>query len=154
LHPAAIEQYRTDVERPAALAAEHSDFVESAELIEALRRLVAGVITHAEPYSRSFNVEVQGRLAQLTNSDLFPSRSQGGGISGSGRALPPFPTRPKSAIFSPIVRLNQRNLSRDRFKSGHATPDCCDWLNKKFLGSLHEQIRPCVPNVNSSRKDQ
>ena len=27
LHPAAIEQYRTDVERPAALAAEHSDFV-------------------------------------------------------------------------------------------------------------------------------
>jgi site-specific DNA recombinase len=43
LHPAAIEQYRADVERLAALAAEHSDFVESAELIEAVRRLVAGV---------------------------------------------------------------------------------------------------------------
>jgi site-specific DNA recombinase len=87
LHPAAIEQYRADVERLAALAAEHSDFVESAELIEAVRRLVAGVIIHAEPYGRGFNVEVQGRLAQLTNSDLFPSRSEGGGISGSGRTL-------------------------------------------------------------------
>jgi site-specific DNA recombinase len=87
LHPAAIEQYRTDVERLAALAAEHSDFVESAELIEAVRRLVAGVIIHAEPYGRGFNVEVQGRLAQLTNSDLFPSRFEGGGISGSGRTL-------------------------------------------------------------------
>lgn len=81
LHPAAIEQYRADVERLAALAAEHSDFVESAELIEAVRRLVAGVIIHAAPYGRGFTVEVQGRLAQLTNSDLFPSRSEGG-VSG------------------------------------------------------------------------
>src|SRR3982074_3879652 len=34
----------------------------------------------------------------------------GQGKDGSGRALPPFPTRPKSAIFSPIVRLKCRNL--------------------------------------------
>ena len=120
LHPAAIEQYRADVERLAALAAEHSDFVESAELIEAVRRLVAGVIIHAEPYGRGFNVEVQGRLAQLTNSDLFPSRSEGGGISGSGRPLPPFPTRRKSAISPPIVRLKSsktRKLVKE-FASG------------------------------------
>ena len=40
--PGAVEQYRADVERLAALAAEHNDFAESAELIEAVRRLVAG----------------------------------------------------------------------------------------------------------------
>jgi site-specific DNA recombinase len=85
LHPGAIEQYRADVEGLAALAAEHSDFAESAELIEAVRRLVAGVIVRAEPHGRGFSVEVQGRLAQLTNSALFPSRSEGGGIGGSGR---------------------------------------------------------------------
>ena len=83
---------RADVERLAALAAEHSDFAESAELIEAVRRLVAGVIIHAEPYGRGFNVEVQGRLAQLTNSDLFPSRSEGGGSVVAGEGLePPTP---------------------------------------------------------------
>ena len=99
LHPAAIEQYRADVERLAALASEHNDFVESAELIEALRRLVAGVIIHAEPYGRGFNVEVQGRLAQLTNSDLFPSRSEGGGISGSGRGT----RTPDPRIMIPVL---------------------------------------------------
>jgi site-specific DNA recombinase len=99
LHPAAIEQYRADVERLAALAAENSDFVESAELIEAVRRLVAGVIIHAEPYGRGFNVEVQGRLAQLTNSDLFPSRSEGGGISGSGRGT----RTPDPRIMIPVL---------------------------------------------------
>ena len=81
LHPSAIEQYRADVERLAALAAEHSDFAESVELIEAVRRLVAGVIVRAEPHGRDFSVEVQGRLAQLTNSALFASRSEGG-VSG------------------------------------------------------------------------
>jgi site-specific DNA recombinase len=92
LHPAAIEQYRADVKRLAALAAEHSDFAESAELIEAVRRLVAGVIIHAEPHGRGFNVEVQGRLAQLTNSDLFPSRSEEGGSVVAGEGLePPTP---------------------------------------------------------------
>ena len=99
LHPAAIEQYRADVERLAALAAEHSDFAESAELIEAVRRLVAGVIIHAEPYGRGFNVEVQGRLAQLTNSDLFPGRSEGGGISGSGRGT----RTPDPRIMIPVL---------------------------------------------------
>jgi hypothetical protein len=85
LHPGAIEQYRADVEGLAALAAEHSDFAESAELIEALlRRLVAGVIVRAEPHGRGFSVEVQGRLAQLTNSALFPSRSEGGGLVVAG----------------------------------------------------------------------
>jgi site-specific DNA recombinase len=78
LHPVAIEQYRADVERLAALAAEHSDFAESAELIEAVRRLVAQVIVRAAPHGRGFSVEVQGRLAQLTNSALFPSCSEGG----------------------------------------------------------------------------
>jgi site-specific DNA recombinase len=112
LHPGAIEQYRADVEGLAALAAEHSDFAESAELIEAVRRLVAGVIVRAEPHGRGFSVEVQGRLAQLTNSALFPSRSEGGGIGGSGRALPPFPTRPKSAIFPPIARLKSEKYRR------------------------------------------
>ena len=98
LHPAAIEQYRTDVERLAALAAEHSDFVESAELIEAARQLVARVIVHAEPYGRGFNVEVQGRLAQLTNSDLFPSRSEGGLVVAGDRymAIPTY----DNALFS------------------------------------------------------
>jgi site-specific DNA recombinase len=91
LHPGAIEQYRADVEGLATLAAEHSDFAESAELIEAVRRLVAGVIVRAEPHGRGFSVEVQGRLAQLTNSALFPSRSEGGGIGGSGRGTPSKP---------------------------------------------------------------
>src|SRR3981081_3511430 len=54
LHPVAIEQYRADVERLAALAAEHSDFAESAELIEAVRRLVAQVIVRAAPHGRGF----------------------------------------------------------------------------------------------------
>ncbi len=94
LHPAAIEQYRADVETLAALAAAHSDFAELAELIEAVRRLVAGVIIRAEPHGRGLSVEVQGRLAQLTNSALFPSRSGGGGggvvVAGEGLE-PPTP---------------------------------------------------------------
>jgi site-specific DNA recombinase len=103
LHPAAIEQYRADVKRLAALAAEHSDFAESAELIEAVRRLVARVIIHAEPYGRGFNVEVQGRPAQLTNSDLFPSRSEGWGISGSGRPLHRITHHRSGAIYLPAA---------------------------------------------------
>ena len=98
MRPAAIEQYRTDVERLAALATEHSDCAESAELIAAVRRLVAQVIIHAEPHGRGFNVEVQGRLAQLTNSDLFPSRSEGGLVVAGDRymAIPTY----DNALFS------------------------------------------------------
>jgi site-specific DNA recombinase len=99
LHPGAIGQYHTDVERLASLAAEHSDFAESVELIEAVRRLVAGVIVRAEPHGRGFSVEVQGRLAQLTNSALFPSSSEGGGIGGSGRGT----RTPDPRIMIPVL---------------------------------------------------
>jgi hypothetical protein len=42
------------------------------------RRLLTGVIVHAEPNARGFTIEVKGRLAELTGSPAFPSRSKGG----------------------------------------------------------------------------
>src|SRR5260370_38241636 len=63
LHPGAIEQCRADVEGLAALAAGRSDFAESAGLIEAVRRVVAGVILCAEPTGRVISSARNGRRA-------------------------------------------------------------------------------------------
>jgi site-specific DNA recombinase len=85
LHPASIERYAEDVTMLADLAARHGSLPESSELVTTLRRLVKEVIVHAEPNATGFSIEVKGRLAEITGSSAFPSRSQGGGIDGSGR---------------------------------------------------------------------
>jgi hypothetical protein len=77
LHPAAIEQYAADVARLADLTAAHAELPESAELVAMLRRLVAEVVVYAEPNARDFTIEVKGRLAELTGSAAFPTRSRG-----------------------------------------------------------------------------
>jgi hypothetical protein len=46
---------------------------------------------------------------------LPPQRSRSVGIDGSERPLPLFPTRRKSAIFPPIIRLKCQKLCQDRF---------------------------------------
>ena len=99
LHPASIERYAADVNRLADLAAEKSDFAESDELITILRRLVDAVVIHAAPGTGDFSVEVKGRLAELTGSDAFPSRSKGGVNGGSERGT----RTPDPRIMIPVL---------------------------------------------------
>lgn len=99
LHPAAIEQYAADVARLADLTAAHAELPESAELVAMLRRLVAEVVVYAEPNARGFDVEVKGRLAELTGSAAFPARSKGGVISGSERGT----RTPDPRIMIPVL---------------------------------------------------
>src|SRR5712664_1848375 len=63
------------------------------------RDATAPVIVYAEPNARGFSIEVKGRLAELTGSGAFPSRSIGGVIDGSGRALHGITHYRGSAVF-------------------------------------------------------
>jgi site-specific DNA recombinase len=72
LHPASIEKYCEDVARLADLLAEGRDG-ERDELIASVRGLVAAVVVYTTPGANGFEVEVQGRLAQLTNTPMFPA---------------------------------------------------------------------------------
>lgn len=100
LHPASIERYASDVAALADLGARHGGFPESAELMTTLRRLVKEVIVHAEPNATGFTLEVKGRLAELTGSAAFPSRSGGGGIDGSERGTHLTPPSMPEPLFS------------------------------------------------------
>jgi len=99
LHPASIERYAKDVTTLADLAARHAILPESAELVATLRRLVQEVIVHAEPNTTGFSIEVKGRLAELTGSGAFPSRSGGGVIDGSERGT----RTPDPRIMIPVL---------------------------------------------------
>jgi site-specific DNA recombinase len=60
---------------------------------------VSRINAKEQQHGRGFSVEVQGRLAQLTNSALFPSCSEGGGIGGSGESYRLSPHTPNLRYF-------------------------------------------------------
>ena len=77
LHPASIERYARDVRALTDVAERHGDLPESGELVAMPHRLVQEVIVHAAPNAQGFTIEVKGRLAELTGSSAFPTRSGG-----------------------------------------------------------------------------
>jgi site-specific DNA recombinase len=73
------------------VTADHSEQAEPLDLIATMRRVAEAVI-HGEPHARVFTIEVKGRLAELTGSTLFPSRTPGGGSMVAREGLePPTP---------------------------------------------------------------
>lgn len=62
----------------AEIGAERRDLPESQDLVATLRRLIDRVVVHAAKHDTRFDIEVHGRLAQLTESPVFPPRSEGG----------------------------------------------------------------------------
>jgi site-specific DNA recombinase len=78
LHPAALERYRADLDRLAALLP-RPDLGDGAdELGTALRALVSSVIVYAPPNSDKIEVEIRGRLDELLSAPTFMRRSGGG----------------------------------------------------------------------------
>ncbi|MCC8957246.1 hypothetical protein H8B02_28570 [Bradyrhizobium sp. Pear77] len=78
LHPAAIRNYLADVEALRSVL-DDEEATERPELIAPLRRLLHGVVVHAEPGMKGpFDVEIKGRLQQLLGAP-FLRRSLGGG---------------------------------------------------------------------------
>jgi len=80
------------------------------------RRRICPAIDSQRRRACGFEVEIKGRLQELLGAP-FLTRSVDGKV-GSERALPLFPTRRKSAIFPPIVRLKSQNIVEGRIKSG------------------------------------
>jgi hypothetical protein len=50
---------------------------ESGELIQAVRELIATVVVYAEPNSTEFEIEINGRVAELVNAPIYPSKARG-----------------------------------------------------------------------------
>ena len=63
-------------------------------------------------------IDIKGRLAQLCDTSPLSEHGYVGGNVGSERPLPLFPTRRKSAIFPPIVRLKFQNIVEGRINQG------------------------------------
>jgi hypothetical protein len=70
LHPAAITRYLASVEDLAGTMSRR--IVDGDEQAAALRELVVAVVVH--PAAGEPVIEVSGRLAKLTGTDLFPQR--------------------------------------------------------------------------------
>ena len=89
LHPAAIERYRTELEKLGSLLP-RPDLGD--ELGEKVRRLISAVIVHAPPKSEKLQVEIRGRLEELLAAPTFMHRSGGGSLLVAGEGLePPTP---------------------------------------------------------------
>lgn len=78
IHPAAVAQYRRDVNALQALLAADGE-AESDEVIARVRRLVESVTVHAQTGVKGFTLEIRGRLAELIEN----SRRVVGGNGGS-----------------------------------------------------------------------
>ncbi|MBR2117714.1 MAG: recombinase family protein [Afipia sp.] len=91
LHPAAIEQYRSDIARLAELLP-RDKAGERDELIDTLRSLIASVTVYAKPNETGFEFKIEGRLEQLLDLPVFPARSPGGRSMVAREGLePPTP---------------------------------------------------------------
>ncbi|WP_410052948.1 recombinase family protein [Bradyrhizobium sp. SZCCHNR1020] len=92
LHPAAIERYRRDLEKLAALLP-LGEIGDGDELAQSVRRLVAEVIVHAPADSEKLDIEIRGRLEELLEAPAaFSRRSRGGALLVAGEGLePPTP---------------------------------------------------------------
>lgn len=93
LHPAALAQYRADVEQIAAIGA-NADPAADGEAVAAIRRLIERVIVRPGQGRGDIAIELHGRLAALTDSGIFPAGIVVGGYAGSGGALQPYPPTP------------------------------------------------------------
>jgi site-specific DNA recombinase len=82
LQPTTLETYRKDLQRLSELLTSGAVAEESGELIQAVRELIAMVVVYAEPNSTEFEIEIKGRLAELVNSAIYPSKARG--VSGLG----------------------------------------------------------------------
>ena len=116
LHPATLDQYIRTVDALAAVLADHAGAEDDCRsLFGSFRALVHSITIHPNGPREGFEIGVKGKLATLIGGEVFPEAIRSGagqGIGGSGRALPSFPTRPKSAIFPPIVRLKSEKYRR------------------------------------------
>jgi hypothetical protein len=74
------------------------------------------------------------------------------GNLGSERPLPPFPTRRKSTIFPPIVRLNSEACRTVVSNRGHATTDTDIRFKSRFetSGEFHRDIPPPTPRSEAT----
>jgi len=91
LHPAALDRYRADLDRLAALLP-HNAIGESDDLAAALRALISAVIVHAPPGSERLEIEIRGNLDELLAAPTFMRRSAGGSrvvAGGRYRRTPP-----------------------------------------------------------------
>lgn len=74
LHPAALRAYRDDVIALAEILTPNQSEINS-ELFMRVRRLVSAITVHAEPNETGFEIEITGRLGELTDMPSFPERS-------------------------------------------------------------------------------
>jgi site-specific DNA recombinase len=80
LHPTAIESYQATIERL-------RDRLGAPDAITEFRKLVAAVTVH--PHGpRGFELEIKGRLAELTGSDAFPKVCRGSLVAEEGLEPP------------------------------------------------------------------
>jgi hypothetical protein len=91
------------------------------DLVDTLRALVSAVIVQAAPGETGLEIKIRGRLSELIEAPR--AARSAGGPSGSRRLLPLFPTRRKSAIFPPIVRLISETRRMVGSNRGLATTD-------------------------------
>jgi site-specific DNA recombinase len=77
LHSTAIDHYRQNVLRLSEVLTSTSSLQKNTELVEAVQNLISAVIVFAEPNSSLFEIEIRGRLGELTNARIFPSVGRG-----------------------------------------------------------------------------
>jgi site-specific DNA recombinase len=97
LHPTAIDRYRQSVGRLTALLTSQP-VQHVAELVETVRALILAVVVHAKPNSTGFEIEIKGRLAELTDAPIYPSNARGE-YGGSGRGT----RTPDPRIMIPVL---------------------------------------------------
>jgi site-specific DNA recombinase len=91
LHPAALDRYRADIDRLAALLP-RADIGIGSELEDSIRTLVSTVIVHAPANSEKLDIEICGRLDELLQAPTFSRRSAGGSLVVAREGLePPTP---------------------------------------------------------------
>jgi site-specific DNA recombinase len=77
LHPAALDRYRADLDRLAALLP-RPDLAIGSELEDSVHALISAIIIHAPANSEKLEIEIRGRLDELLQAPTFSRRSAGG----------------------------------------------------------------------------
>ncbi|MDB5605195.1 MAG: Recombinase [Bradyrhizobium sp.] len=77
LHPAALDRYRADLDRLAALLP-RPDLAIGSELEDSIHTLISAIIIHAPANSEKLEIELRGRLDELLQAPTFSRRSGGG----------------------------------------------------------------------------
>jgi site-specific DNA recombinase len=77
LHPAALDRYRADLDRLAALLP-RPDLAVGSELEDSVHALISAIIIRAPANSEMLEIEIRGRLDELLQAPTFPRLSAGG----------------------------------------------------------------------------